>query len=637
MMLDIKNLVHQAIVSGEVTTKVLGEPEEAHVPMEQAKKVIFEPKNPMPSLSVQLPLKSLPQEVQPQLETHFMNDEVIVLENQKPQRSIEADSQVAMLPAVQKTLQQSQVEFANNLILENKLFREGKEYHKNMLEIKLQRDIEMQRHWLHQNIPKPLPITKEPDLDFKLTCFPPDMLKAAKALAARTGISVRQGILMIVGTIPMALRGRYIVAFDDWKEAVTTNVIVVSGPGTRKTQCIELLKEPFDSFICMAREKRSSHQETKQAYQALNSIVKKHSDKIFEKQLKAIDINDIEAVKTLVEQAIPQRKKINELTRKVNPAEPRIFVDSITTKKLPVAMSEQGECLACLDAEGAFIKELLSKKENTPYLFLKSHNYEAYLHEATNMGAVSLYAPAIQILLYIQPVELFNLLNNTNLNEKGGIARILPVVGQRERCQEITEFNPYDWDLYNSKIIAMLEHNFTQETPRKIYKIIVSKEASEHLLDFRVKVDHIIESNKYPYLEYFLYKLAGAAMRLAATLHCWRHQEPEKVEISAEDMQGGIILAKTFSSHAKYLYTPKGSDPLGVATNIIRWVQRWYERYQEGYFTNRQCLSGLHLKEVQIEPALELLTNLGYVSRIVSPRYSTINIFHNGIFNVSLS
>lgn len=547
-----------------------------------------------------------------------------------------SEQKVYMATSIAPYSQQGEASVIDSLASQNRFFREIKEFRKNLAEADRDRQIHAAQSQLSLFSPRPLPINQKPGFELDLGLFPSDLVNAASALSRRVGIPVAQAVLMLLQATNIALRGCYVASSDDWDEAVTTNTLLVIGSGAMKTECIKLIKEPFEVFINDMQKDFPDHQRTQRAHCKLQRIVGGYAKQDFREQLKQVRITDVEAIRALVEKNLPNFKEIDALASNSIRALPRIFVDKVTPTSLAISLSEQGECMACMDTEGAFITDYLNKKDGDIPLFLKANNYEPYSYESKNVGPISLKAPAIQMLVYTQPVVLEKLLKNKNFVSKGGLARILPIMGQKRPALANDGFDAASWDVYLKKIRAMLSRNFTQETPRSIHKIIVSEQAGKHLLDFAAEVSLAIESNESPYLEAFLSKLAGTAMRLAANLHSWTHLEPEKVEICGSDMHAGIALAKLFWEHAEFLYKPKEEDALEIAIRIIGWVQRWSDRYSRGYFTNGECLKGIHLKEAQIEPALDLLARSRYVVRIVSPYKSTVNVFHPIMFTMPL-
>lgn len=523
---------------------------------------------------------------------------------------------------------------ADTLAPYNRFYRERDSFTKNQEKEALEKEIQWRRQLLHQRLPQPIPAKTPPPFELDLSLFPKSLAASARAFGGKVCIADAQALAMMLAMVLVATRGRYLVEYNGWIEGATLYMAFVSGSGSRKTQCISELRSSAEEFIRTRQEEFARSQTARHAEFEMRKIITAHPVRAFKRDLDALDVNDIEGIAALIAERTAAAGKMGKLLGKQPQAMPRVFFDTITAKMLAKMMSEQGECIACVDAEGAFITEFLNKKGTDPTVFLKGHNFEPYSCESVNTGAIMMNAPAVQMLVYTQPAVLEKLLGNTWFVEKGGAARILPGVVQ-ESPEDAGHYNQADVDFYHGVMRALLERNFTQDSPRELHVIKVSEQAAAPLLEFRGEALNIIKSNGYPYLESFLRKLPGAAMRLATAIHCWSFPEPEKEEIGAASMRAGIALANVFLEHAKYLYAPKDMDLYKNINKIIRWIQRWGTRYAHGCFSNGDCLKGVHLKEVQIEPALEFLARLGFIDRITLPGKSTINIFHGHILEVN--
>jgi replicative DNA helicase len=113
-------------------------------------------------------------------------------------------------------------------------------------------------------------------------------------------------------------------------------------------------------------------------------------------------------------------------------------------------------------------------------------------------------------------------------------------------------------------------------------------------------------------------KLAGATCRLAALLHLARLLRDGWAQpISADTFAGAIRLADYLIEHARAVFDLMGADP---RTEDARWVLDWISRTNRTHFSRRDAHRaaprGRFPKATDLEPALRLLEEHGYLRRV---------------------
>jgi hypothetical protein len=113
-------------------------------------------------------------------------------------------------------------------------------------------------------------------------------------------------------------------------------------------------------------------------------------------------------------------------------------------------------------------------------------------------------------------------------------------------------------------------------------------------------------------------KLAGATCRLAALLHLARLLRDGWAQpIGTDSFAGAIRLADYLIEHARAVFDLMGADP---RLDDARWLLDWIDRTGRGQFSRRDAHRaaprGRFAKATDLEPALRLLEEHGYVRRV---------------------
>ena len=490
-----------------------------------------------------------------------------------------------------------------------------KQFHKNIEESEFEGKIANVLHNFNWQSIQQFPSRELPPQYFPSEAQLPESLFAAvKALAALTELGVCSCFLLILGSLSHALRGRYRLKYNEWEEALLGYFLILSINGRRRTQVMNRLRLPHDEYLTeIERKSATENSNAKFIKQAEKTVCDQYNQKL-KQELARTDAYNYEQIFSLVEEhARTKSELIKQLKNKVR-AIPRFFADDISEKKLPISMHEQGDFLSIMDTEASFITGFLSKKDSNFAPYLKGYNFEQHSTESLNQGIIVLRDPGLSILLFTQVGMLEKLLKNQIFVDKGGLARFWSYLEVQFAGIIPEALNPEAMKMYHKKIRAMLERNFTQESPRKIWTINVSDAAGKILKEFRATIRQWEDNPALEYMGGFLRKLAGSAMRLAGLIHCWRYDEPEQYSISPIDMQTGVELAKMLFDHAKYLYLPKSDNRLDNAKKIANWITRFCDGSRQS-FNRRDCLQRTHLKIHEAQPALELLESLNWIAR----------------------
>jgi hypothetical protein len=171
----------------------------------------------------------------------------------------------------------------------------------------------------------------------------------------------------------------------------------------------------------------------------------------------------------------------------------------------------------------------------------------------------------------------------------------------------------------------MLERNYTQDSNKNILEISTSSDAYRMIKEFEKSNEQMFNTSASTYLESFTRKLHGSAARIAGLLHIWRHDEPEKYHVSLQDMESGVIIAKTILSHADYAFNPSGLCAFNDAIKIIEW-QRRHRHYR---FNSRDVGQGIRIDgNDRIYLALDLLERCHIITQAKVPGHPHLCAVH---------
>jgi len=144
--------------------------------------------------------------------------------------------------------------------------------------------------------------------------------------------------------------------------------------------------------------------------------------------------------------------------------------------------------------------------------------------------------------------------------------------------------------------------------------------AAELLLGFERDLEPRLAADRgdLAHLAGWAAKLAGATCRLAALLHLAKHLRDGWAQpINADTFTTAIRLADYLIEHARAVFDLMGADP---RTDDARWLLDWIGRTNRTQFSRRDAHRaaprGRFPKATDLEPALRLLEEHGYVRRI---------------------
>jgi hypothetical protein len=175
-------------------------------------------------------------------------------------------------------------------------------------------------------------------------------------------------------------------------------------------------------------------------------------------------------------------------------------------------------------------------------------------------------------------------------------------------------------DRYSLELQA-LAASLTRPASNDPTVLTVDPQAGELLLAFERDLEPRLAagSGDLAHLAGWAAKLAGATCRLAALLHVAGHlRDGWAHPISTDTFAGAIRLADYLVEHARAVFDLMGADP---RVDDARWLLEWIARTNRTQFSRRdahQAARGRFRKATDLEPALRLLEEYGYLRRVDS-------------------
>lgn len=470
--------------------------------------------------------------------------------------------------------------------------------------------------------------------------LPWELREAATNLAAYLGVELEAALLAILTTMPMALRGRVLIAVNDtWTEAAEIFTLLIRRSGGKKSEFARVLALPFLEFEqelqLTVRENERLQRRNERLIMAEKCFVRGEFSKHFPGG-RADLANEEDPFEERLERFLRDAESISSVMRaKESPekAAPSLFFASMTAKKLIRKLKEQGSSLACIEAEGTIFASEIMKKHKQ--FLLSAHDMERISDASLTSGEAIVPHPAISMLLMVQPSIASKFYRDASAKEVGLSPRFLPFFSSRktENSGDSEAFHRF-YSICREKIMSLLGRYFTQDKDRKIHTLRVSTEAYKLLtrVDASVTVKHAFKRRDF--MESFESKSRGHVVRLAAAIHtfCHANEDVHDTEISQEEMQAAISLFRVLDAHAEEAFDEHGFRAYQNALCIIRWLLRASPGAEVFELTTREIQQGTHIRKEEAEAALRILQANGLCLLYVEPGKSTIVMLNRHFF-----
>ncbi len=446
-------------------------------------------------------------------------------------------------------------------------------------------------------------------------------------IAQGTSFSHLTILLGIFVQIAIALSNKVKIHVDDtWTETTACYIGVFSLPGTKKTNIINKLRMPFDTFY---------------NYVNKDYIKDPKSRQQAKKILKKIEEEDFKVLYKTYKQLSQAEKKefLNDICQKGSNMnhefikEYTILLDSCTISGLGNHLTNNNEQVGVITPEpDAFFALLLKNPE--PSLFNKMFNQEAYVY-SSGTRKVNLSSPTCSIFAMVQPLIAKKIYTNTRLCETGAAARILPcfdfVLSEQSVNQDLYKRNYSHYNFFCEKLQNLLS-KYHLSTSTTCHKVTVSSEAEQLVKEYEHHLKHTIIPRSHLNSHSCLRKLHGYCVRFSLFINILLYEDYEcKKSITSEAMMLAIEVCNDIIPHIDYAYNPVSLQAEENASKIITYltnIDLKIDTLNKGYIESRTIQQGTRINSEEVKYALSVLERQGFLTVINTGRKSNIVVPH---------
>ncbi len=383
-------------------------------------------------------------------------------------------------------------------------------------------DIDAQLIALAQKAPPPIdwqepePIA-QPDLPaFPVDALPPVLANWVAEESEATQTPADMAALLALAVCAATLAKRVTVgAWAGWSEPCNLYVAAILDPANRKSAV----------FADATRPLREA--ETKLRDDSAESVAEELSDyRQAEKRLTKLE-------KTAAEHADAGKRdeakeEAHELAKQLatwaKPEEPTLIVDDATSEKLAILMQANGERLASMSAEGGVFDLMAGKYSSGATdinVYLMGHSGDAISVHRVMRGPVKLDSPALTMALAIQPEVIRGIAQTPAFRGRGLLGRFLYAIPKSWIGRRKVATSPV------SDVVALAYSHTVKSLARidpdedgRPHRIKLSDEAVVAFKAFCESIETELGSGSLEAMKDWGGKLAGAALRIAAIIHC---------------------------------------------------------------------------------------------------------------------
>ena len=453
----------------------------------------------------------------------------------------------------------------------------------------------------------------------ELPSFPthalPGVLRAwveAESLATQTPADLA-GLLALATCSATIARHVIVEPRPGWREPVNLFVAVLLEPGNRKSAVFADAVQPLREL------------EAELIEEARPTIAREQSDRRqAEARLKKME-------KLAAEKGDPEARHeagdlAAELAEQPEPVLPRLVVDDATSEKLGMMLFEQGGRIASMSPEGGVFDLMagLYSKSGIPQfgVYLMGHSGDDLATDRVSRKSVCVVRPALTCAYAIQPAVIEGLAEQTAFRGRGLLARFLYAfpkswIGRREIAPEpVPEATR---EAYRQTVRAMAESFQNIQSDSEPLVLQLSSDATALLYQWETEIEEMLDDGgPMEIMRDWGAKLAGAALRLAAVLHCVEHN-PE-LPIDRATIMAAVEIARYLIPHTEaVLNLMRAKD--GPGADDAHYLLRWIERHDKRQFKKSEAQQHgkrRFPKADDIDPALNELTRRGYVRLVPS-------------------
>ncbi|MCH7869816.1 MAG: DUF3987 domain-containing protein [Myxococcales bacterium] len=414
------------------------------------------------------------------------------------------------------------------------------------------------------------PFTLRYGPDFPTYTLPDNLREMVEHLAEAQQIPAAVVAPWMLGTVAACVARKFEASPRiGWDEPLNMFVIGALPPATRKSGTLRALAAPFTEH---ERKYNDEHRDEREAGEQLVRLMERRLAKAEKFHAEAGEDAEAEAFA----KATVAREALSE-ARRAATGRLTLFTADMTPESAAALMEQNGERLACISGEGdeffALMRRYSANGAVNQDAYLKFHSGDHHRVNRKNSATIDLEHPALTLVLAVQTSVVQSIRLDTELRERGMVARLLFAVPESTlgRRKIAAAPVPRDVEQRYAKMIAWLLDAHGDRVA-----IEFTDEADNLLRDFEAELEPKLgERGELASISDWAGKLAGLIVRVAGTLHCAvaanELQRPENSNISEETVARAIEIGRWALEHARVaLGVAWENDP--EAERVWHWV-----------------------------------------------------------------
>ena len=431
---------------------------------------------------------------------------------------------------------------------------------------------------------------------FPVDWLPKPMADYVAALAENTQTPLEMASILALGVLATAFQSRHNVnVAPGWNENLNLYTVAVARPAERKSAVIAALLAPLYKY---QKERVAGEAVLIKQNQAAKAIL-----------IKRLQIAEKDAVDGSPDRAMQLSAELAEFE---DMHQFQLIADDATPEKLEDIMYRQKGCITVASAEGGVFDAMTGRYDNFnigPYL--KGHCGDTINVQRMTREGFQIDNPRLTLILTIQPHVLHEFTGNKAFRGRGLCARFLFAVCNRRVGSRISNPGSIPEHIkanYEAFISRIMSAPFTGT-------IITSHEADKQRTRYQDMVEQRLV-NEWEHMAEWGGKLVGAAMRIAALIHCAEAPgNPADSSISGDTACKAIGIAEHLGCYARAAYRSMGTDEELADARYL------WGRLEN---TGREEMTQSELFDIckgkfrtvdEMEPAMQKLIDMGYVKR----------------------
>lgn len=405
---------------------------------------------------------------------------------------------------------------------------------------------------------------------FPIHCLPKVLKGYVEAVSEELQIPIAMVASGVLGVISVTNQGKYLVeGKEGWKEPVNLYILIIARPSERKSPTMVKIIKPLVEYEKEENERRKFDiRNSKDRMEMYENKLKNLKSSYGRKKEKEEDIaQQIE----VLNQEIDKLEVVNYL---------RLFVDDITPEALVSVMKENNEKIGMFSDEGGIFSTLAGRySNNIPNIeiVLKAFNGTSVSVDRKGRETEKLDNPYLTILLFVQPIVVENMFQNSEFRGKGLCARFLYCYPQSKVGTRNVNSKPMSKEIEEKYIKLIKELLQVEAKETKILKL--STEAYILSQNFAEDIEIKLGKELKP-IEEWVGKFHGLVLRIAANLHIAENTDNDNLIISEQTMKEAIEIGLYYLENAKKVYKIAGVNEVAVKAKDM--VKKLKEKHISG-------------------------------------------------------